>query len=78
MVLTWDAKVIAAADIDAAVEMNRKHKVTPDWGDLIICFEIDWIIYTYLRFGAGLANHCQQKAPWDNTLSISLDHFILG
>ena len=31
-VLTWEAKVIAAAD---AAETNWKHKVTPDWGDLI-------------------------------------------
>ena len=50
MVLTWEAKVIAAAvaaaadadadveadaDADAAAETNWKHKVTPDWGDLI-------------------------------------------
>ena len=40
MVLTWQAKVIAAAaaaaaDADAAAETNWKHKVTPDWGDLI-------------------------------------------
>ena len=40
-VLTWEAKVIAAAaaaadaDADAAAETNWKHKVTPDWGDLI-------------------------------------------
>ena len=39
----WEAKVIAAAaaadadtDADAAAETNWKHKVTPDWGDLII------------------------------------------
>ena len=32
MVLTWEAKVIAAAD--AGAEANWKHKVTPDWGDL--------------------------------------------
>ena len=44
MVFTWEAKVIAAAaaaadadaDADAAAETNWKHKVTPDWGDLII------------------------------------------
>ena len=30
----WEAKIIAAADVDA--ETNRKHKVTPDWGDLIM------------------------------------------
>ena len=39
MVLTWEAKIIAAAAAaaaaDAAAEMNWKHKVTPDWGDLI-------------------------------------------
>ena len=36
MVLTWEAKVIAAAAAaDAAAETNWKHKVTPDWGDLI-------------------------------------------
>ena len=42
-VLTWDAKVVAAADADAAAaadaaETNWKHKVTPDWDDLIIIF----------------------------------------
>ena len=42
MVLTWEAKVVAAADAaaDAAVahtaETNWKHKVTPDRGDLIM------------------------------------------
>ena len=38
-VLTWEAKVLAAADaatvVDAA-ETNWKHEVTPDWGDLIM------------------------------------------
>ena len=42
-VLTWEAKAIAAAaaaadadaDADAAAETNWKHKVTPDWGDLM-------------------------------------------
>ena len=33
----WEAKVIAAvADADVAAETNWKHKVTPDWSDLII------------------------------------------
>ena len=43
MVLTWEAKVVAVAadgaDADAAAdaaETNWKHKVTPDWGNLII------------------------------------------
>ena len=38
-VLTWETKVIvvaAAADADADTETNCKHKVTPDWGDLIM------------------------------------------
>ena len=35
MVLTWEAKVVAAAAAVAA-EPNWKHKVTPDWGDLIM------------------------------------------
>ena len=38
MVLTWEAKVAAAADADAAAdaaETNWKYKVTPDRGDLI-------------------------------------------
>ena len=37
-VLTWEAKVVAAADADAdtgVAETNWKHKVTPDWGDLM-------------------------------------------
>ena len=35
-VLTWEGKVFAAADVDAAdaAEKNWKHKVTPDRGDL--------------------------------------------
>ena len=33
-ILTWEGKFFAAADADA-VETNWKHKVTPDWGDLI-------------------------------------------
>ena len=32
----WEAKVIAvAAAADVAGEINWKHKVIPDWGDLI-------------------------------------------
>ena len=32
----WEAKVIAVpAAADMAGEINWKHKVTPDWGDLI-------------------------------------------
>ena len=41
MVLEWEAKVIAAAAAaDAAAETNWKHKVTPDWGDLMIREEL--------------------------------------
>ena len=38
MVLTWEAKVVAAVDVVAAdaAETNWKHKVTPDRGDLTI------------------------------------------
>ena len=32
MLLTWEATAVAVA---AAAETNWKHKVTPDWGDLI-------------------------------------------
>ena len=35
---TWEGKVFAAADADAA-ETNWKHKVTPDRGDLMIVME---------------------------------------
>ena len=39
-VLTWETKNVAAAEGTAAAadvaETNRKHKVTPDWGDLIM------------------------------------------
>ena len=37
-VLTWEGKVFVAADADAAdvAEMNWKHKVTPDRGDLMM------------------------------------------
>ena len=36
MVLTWEAKVIATAAAVAANKLNWKHKVTPDWGDLMM------------------------------------------
>ena len=38
MVLMWGGKVFAAADAADAdtAETNWKHKVTPDWGDLMI------------------------------------------
>ena len=41
----WEAKVIAAAAVDAAVETNWKHIVTPHWGDLkteIANFDTYW------------------------------------
>ena len=44
MVLTWEAKLIAAAtvaDADAEAETNWKHKVTPDWDDLICDLYLD-------------------------------------
>ena len=40
----WAAKVIAAAaaaDVDTAAETNWKHKVTPDWGDLMTYCQFD-------------------------------------
>ena len=39
-VLTWEGKVFAAADADAA-ETDWKHKVTPERGDLINTGVID-------------------------------------
>ena len=41
--LTWEAKVFAAAvtDADMAAETTWKHKVTPDWGDLINGFKYE-------------------------------------
>ena len=36
-VLTWEAKVVAAADAAADADTNWKHKVTPDRGDLKRC-----------------------------------------
>ena len=40
----WEAKVFAAADADA--ETNWKHKVTPDWGDLISSYVLttNWLL----------------------------------
>ena len=35
----WEGKVFAAADADAA-ETDWKHKVTPEWGDLMINFTL--------------------------------------
>ena len=43
-VLTWEGKVFAAADADAA-ETNWKHKVTPDRGDLINQHWLRWWPY---------------------------------
>ena len=51
MALIWEAKVIAAAAAaaaDAAAETNWKHKVSPDWGDLITepqiqLWALDWM-----------------------------------
>ena len=31
----WEALVIVAVVADASAETNWKHKVTPDWGELI-------------------------------------------
>ena len=50
-VLTWEAKVIAAAaaadtDADAAAETNWKHKFPPDWGDLIIRYVVNQFFAT--------------------------------
>ena len=43
-VLTLEGKVFVAADADAAdaAETTWKHKVTPDRGDLIICWVMKW------------------------------------
>ena len=32
----WEAKVVAAVDEAAVADTNWKHKVTPDWGDLMM------------------------------------------
>ena len=44
----WEAKVVAVGDAGDATadvaETNRKHKVIPDWGDLIMY----WIIRVYI------------------------------
>ena len=38
-VLMWEAKVAAAAAVDADAKTNGKHNVSPDRGDLISCKE---------------------------------------
>ena len=73
MVFTWEAKVIAAAaaaaaDTDAAAETNWKHKVTPDWGDLMKithfeneqnnCFKI-----LNMDFNGSYSNFTNAKIP---------------
>ena len=46
----WEAKVIAVADaaVDAAADMNWKHKVTPERGDLMMIYcqldNLQWFI----------------------------------
>ena len=37
----WEAKVITAADMDADVETNWKHKVTPVWGELMMSVQFN-------------------------------------
>ena len=45
MVSTWEGKIFAAADADAA-ETDWKHKVTPERGDLI---NMDRIVHLWWR-----------------------------
>ena len=54
-VLTWEGKVFAAADADAA-ETDWKHEVTPEWGDLMS------YPFSYLNSSLGFAGgkHCQK------------------
>ena len=49
-VLTWEGKKFAAAD---AEEMNWKHKVTPDRGDLIMTLDLSWIYMTLYGITKG-------------------------
>ena len=50
MVLMWEAKVIAVADaaLDAVADMNWKHKVNPERGDLMMIYcqldNLQWFI----------------------------------
>ena len=54
----WEAKDIAAA-ADAATETNWKHKVTPDWGDLMKLCEGFKATYQFPWPGQGY-NHFQE------------------
>ena len=52
MVLTWETKVVAVA---GAAETNWKHKVTPDWGDLMMYYLLK--IHLFTRFIPVKENH---------------------
>ena len=44
----WEGKVFAAADAADAADTNWKHKVTPDWGDLITS-PLDWLMHKNIQ-----------------------------
>ena len=55
MVLMWEAKVIVAdadmdADADADVVADSKHKVTLDWGDLMMFLLLCFLIFSYYAY----------------------------
>ena len=58
-ILTWEGKVFADADADAA-ETNWKHKVTPDRDDLIT--------YSCPNPSAGMNNLCYQNRPLNDQI----------
>ena len=74
-VLTWEAKVIAAAaDADAAAETNWKHKVTPDWGDLMM----RWLISEFRLYQASISSAWSNKPRFDDIAwkTIHLDDIV--
>ena len=73
----WQGKCFAAADADAA-ETNWKHKVTPDWGDLMIQYFIT-MMFTVAAFFV----FCCEKVPTDfthivTTLALQLSYIRIS
>ena len=76
MVMTWEAKAVAAAD---AAQTNWKHKVTPDWGDLIIDIhcQIQSISVTLEKGFEGQSNwKINKTTPPGYEIDICIFHYL--
>ena len=75
----WEAKVIAAAAAAAAAaETNWKHKVTPDWGDLITIILDGGIKYKDLVINDDQRRILQNRWRWYEDVSIEAVIIAIG